>query len=224
MKLLQRQLSPVTSLIIVISFGAVVNFLVYQFQPDLAGPITASSLMLVSSILLYNDGLRWSDLGLRKMRKPYRLIWQVPTTFILTLAAALIGNFLFSSVFGEVVPYQTRFEGMEGNVMMFIKWVVIGWIVGGFFEELIFRGFLLHYFEKVFESNKYATLIAVLAQGFIFGLVHFYNRGIVGALSIFIVSLVLGSLYLKFKRNLWPLILAHGIMDTLSFLEEFLGA
>jgi membrane protease YdiL (CAAX protease family) len=90
---------------------------------------------------------------------------------------------------------------------------------------MIFRGFLFGHIEKIFGYFRWATAVAVIGQAFLFcGLVHFYNRGLVGGLTIFCVGLVLGVLYIKLGRNLWPLILAHGIIDTLSFLEDFLAA
>ncbi len=112
---------------------------------------------------------------------------------------------------------------MAGNVPMFLMWVAYGWIVGGFMEEMIFRGFILHHVLKIFEGSRSKFFIAVFSQAFLFGLVHFYNRGIIGGLMILIAGLVIGFLYLRFGKNLWPVILAHGIMDTLSFLEDFLA-
>ncbi|MCP4977575.1 MAG: CPBP family intramembrane metalloprotease [Maribacter sp.] len=211
-----------TSILLVIMSGAIINFLVYRFTPDYSGPITATCLTAICTWILIHNKMRWSDLGLRKMDKPIKLVWQVPIAFVLMVLVAAGSNALISMIFGETVLSQSRFEGMEGNLPMFIKWVLISWVVGAFMEEMIFRGFILNIIEKLIHNTKYAIIVAILFQGFLFGLVHFYNRGIVGALVIFNLSIVLGILYVKFNRNLWPLILAHGIMNMLSFVGEYI--
>jgi membrane protease YdiL (CAAX protease family) len=54
--------------------------------------------------------------------------------------------------------------------------------------------------------------------------VHAYNRGLFGLLVLGAVGAVLGAFYLMFRRNLWPLILAHGLGNTLGFLADYFDA
>jgi membrane protease YdiL (CAAX protease family) len=211
------------NLLIVILSGGILNWLIYQFFPDYSGPITATLLFIVCTVLIKKSNGKWAEYGFLKPNKPVSLLWKAPMVMILTIVTGVLASKGFSWVFESNALAQTRFEGLEGNLPLFLLWVVIGWVVGGFFEEMIFRGFLLNNFEKLFGKNRNAITLAILSQAFIFGLAHFYNRGIVGGLTIFVVAIVLGILYIKFGRNLWPLIIAHGIIDTLSFLEDFLG-
>ena len=219
-----KPLSATQGLALVVSIGALVNYLVFQATQDYAGPITAALLLLLCSSVIRLNGSSWKELGLKKVDRPLRLLWQVPLVMVVTIAVGALGTKLLLMVFEAPVPSQSRFEGIEGNLIMFIQWSLIGWIVGGFMEEMIFRGFLLNQFAKLFRNHRMANFLAVLCQAFLFGAIHFYNRGIVGGLSIFMVSIALGLFYLRFNKNLWPLIIAHGIIDTLSFLEDFLGA
>ena len=76
-----------------------------------------------------------------------------------------MANNLFSSLFAQETAVQSRFVDMAGNFPMFLMWVLIGWMVGGFFEEMIFRGFILGHLEKIFGHFKWATALAVLAAG-----------------------------------------------------------
>jgi len=211
-------------LLIVILSGSILNWLTYQFFPDYSGPITATLLFVICTLLIKKSNGKWANYGFLKPNKPISLLWKVPLIMILTIVAGVLASKGFSWVFESNPITQARFEGLEENLPLFLLWVAIGWLVGGFFEEMIFRGFLLNNFEKLFGENNRATLLAILSQAFLFGLVHFYNRGIVGGLTIFVVAIVLGILYIRLGRNLWPLIIAHGIIDTLSFLEDFLGA
>jgi membrane protease YdiL (CAAX protease family) len=63
--------------------------------------------------------------------------------------------------------------------------------------------------------------MAVLLQAVLFGAVHAYNRGLFGFLVLGAVGAVLGTFYLVFQRNLWPVILAHGLGNTLGFLLRY---
>jgi membrane protease YdiL (CAAX protease family) len=222
--MLKSQTILLKNILTIILSGILLNWLTYQLAPDYSGPITATLLVIICTIIIRKSKEKWTDYGLIQVEKPVTLLWKVPLIMILTIAAGVIASKVFSSIFESSAIAQSRFEGMEGNLTMFLTWVVIGWVVGGFFEEMIFRGFLLNNFEKLFGKTQRATILAVLSQAFLFGLVHFYNRGIVGGLTIFVVAIVLGFLYIRLGRNLWPLIIAHGIIDTLSFLEDFLGA
>ncbi|MFQ5740370.1 MAG: lysostaphin resistance A-like protein [Acidobacteriota bacterium] len=67
-----------------------------------------------------------------------------------------------------------------------------------------------------------STILAVSAQAALFGLVHFYYKGAYGALPVFAAAIFIGTCYVLFGRNLWPLILSHGAMNTLGFVAKFL--
>ena len=61
-----------------------------------------------------------------------------------------------------------------------------------------------------------------MVQAILFGAIHYANRGLLKALVTMAVGLALGGFYLAFGRCLWPLILAHGLINTMGFLEEYL--
>lgn len=52
------------------------------------------------------------------------------------------------------------------------------------------------------------------------GLSHF-GQGITGVSENFIDGMILGALYLKFRRKLAVPIIAHGVTDTVDFLLIF---
>lgn len=66
-------------------------------------------------------------------------------------------------------------------------------------------------------------LVALVAQGLLFGAVHAYNRGLYGFVVIGAVGIGIGFCYVAFKRNLTPVILAHGMRDMVGFLGRFAG-
>ncbi len=102
-------------------------------------------------------------------------------------------------------------------------WIAIAWVIGGFAEEMIFRGFLLNRLEAMLLRGKGRTVAAVLLQAVIFGAVHAYNRGLLGLLAIGAAGAILGVFYIVFRRNLWPVILAHALGNTLGFVARYFG-
>ncbi len=59
-------------------------------------------------------------------------------------------------------------------------------------------------------------------QAAAFGLIHVY-QGPVQAISIGIGGAVYGGVFLLARGNLWPLIFAHGLTDTLGVILLYSG-
>jgi len=86
-------------------------------------------------------------------------------------------------------------------------------------EELLDRGFLINWFERLFSKTSFATVIAVLLQAAIFGFRHSYDLSS-RSITVGIIGLIMGIAYVKFGRNLWPLIIAHCILNSMSMMER----
>ncbi|CAN0277659.1 unnamed protein product, partial [Chrysoparadoxa australica] len=50
-----------------------------------------------------------------------------------------------------------------------------------------------------------------------FGYGHVYYQGLRGLIATGLIGLSLGILFLIYKRNLWPLVIAHAAVDCLGF-------
>ena len=37
------------------------------------------------------------------------------------------------------------------------------------------------------------------------------------------IAIAFGTAFLLLKRNLWPLVLVHGVIDTINFVALYLG-
>ena len=220
----QVPMMPIIDLVLVIGFGTIVNLTAYQYSTNYAGPVTAVfTLGFVSTLMRYR-GFKWLAFGLNKPQRWLRLLGQAALVLVGTVAVGAIVSKLVGLYLMSPEITQSRFEGLQGNLILFLSWVVIGWVVGGFAEEMIFRGFLLNRCESMLSNLRFSTVLAIVFQAIIFAAVHFYNRGLPAAITIGAVGLAMGTFYIKFGRSLWPLILAHGTIDTLSFLEDYLGA
>ena len=213
--------SAAVDLAILIAVMAALNVITLRITEPYAGPITASCTVALIAVLLRQRGMRWRDLG---MRRPSRLRWlfvQVPVVLVAWRAAAAGA----AALAGQYLPSpdtSARFGDLAGNLPATLWWIAIGWLIGGFAEEMIFRGFVLNRLEALLPRGAQGSVLAVLLQALLFGAAHAYNRGLFGLLVLGTVGAVLGTFYLVFHRNLWPLILAHGLGNTLGFVVRYL--
>lgn len=86
-------------------------------------------------------------------------------------------------------------------------------------EEMLDRGFLINWIEKSLSSTWFATTVAVSAQAIIFGFRHSYDLSD-RSITVGLIGLAMGIGYVFFGRNLWPLIIAHCLLNTMSMLDR----
>ena len=75
---------------------------------------------------------------------------------------------------------------------------------------------------ELLQTNKLAWVIAVAGQAVIFGLIHAYQSPI-GMFKVGLIGLLFGLSYRVVWRNLWPLVLAHGLIDSLDMVTHYFG-
>jgi uncharacterized protein len=84
----------------------------------------------------------------------------------------------------------------------------------GFGEELVFRGYL----TQQFSAWTGSWAIAVILQGIVFGLAHgFYGKAM---LAVMLQGWLLGLLA-RWRKNLRPGMLAHGLQDSIGGIVAF---
>lgn len=114
-----------------------------------------------------------------------------------------------------------RFANVPGNISAYIFWVIVAWVIGGFTEELLFRGFMLERFGKLYRQLPFAIGLSVITQAIIFGQQHYYYQGAVGVAATGAIGLVSGIIYVLTQKRLWPLILSHGLANTIGLSLMF---
>ena len=65
-------------------------------------------------------------------------------------------------------------------------------------------------------------MIALVGQAVVFGLDH-SQQGPGGMFKVGVIGAVFGLFYLAVGRNLWPLILAHGLIDSIDMVSHCFG-
>jgi hypothetical protein len=169
-------------------------------------------------------GVSWKDLGLRK---PKNIGKTIGVSAIILVA--IIISILTFEIIKDNLPFSlasdtssesavSKFGDLKGNWAHFFLIIPFIWLES-MLEELLDRGFLMNWLEKMFSMTSFATVIAVVLQAVIFGFRHsndFSERSI----TVGIIGLIMGIAYYKFGRNLWPLIIAHCILNTMSMVER----
>lgn len=145
-----------------------------------------------------------------------------------TLAGILVFSFL-QLVFFPILESFVSFNDPEPEINQFMKqspWnltfiLVMGWLIGGVYEELVFHGFMFTRFEKIIPG-RYATLISFLITNIIFGLYHL-ELGTVGIINAFLAGMAYLGVALYFNRNLWYSIICHGVYNTIVIIFIYNG-
>lgn len=148
------------------------------------------------------------------------LMWVVGTMAVDSVAVGIAAPVL-TSVFGDA-PQVARFADLPGNLPLLLILLPVTWLIAAFGEEFFFRGVLMTAIAKVLGGSRAAWISALVTQAVAFGFIHAY-QGPAQAISIGIGGAVYGAAFLLAGRNLWPLILAHGINDTLGFIFLYSG-
>ena len=134
-------------------------------------------------------------------------------------------NFLVEPLITKLVgaePDLSSYEGVKGNIAGLIGMLALGWLVGGLFEEFFFRGYLFNRISSLFTNPILQKSISILVVSVVFAFAHNY-QGIGGIIGTFWFSVVMSLLYFYFGRNVWYLILIHGLYDTVGIFRLFLS-
>lgn len=116
----------------------------------------------------------------------------------------------------------SRFADLPGHPEKLVMLLATIWTIAAFCEELVFRGFLLDRIERLVGGpGGWHAVVAVVSQATIFGAAHAY-LGRVGMATAALVGLVYGTWFVLRGRNIWPLIIAHGVTDTLSMIAVYM--
>ncbi len=179
---------------------------------------------ILATVLLRFNGQSWRDLGLTRPANLKQLPAQTGLVMFAGYVAAVVVAVVLVPLLGIESPTLERHSDVTGNILEYlIRISLISWGTAAFLEEMVGRGFLINRFSAALGDTRNAAIVAVLLQGLLFGLAH-PSQGVGGMLQTGAIGIVFGALYIRFNRNLWPLILAHGIMDTLGFTAIFFGA
>ncbi len=182
-----------------------------------------TTLVVAASLMRFRD-VSWRELGIFKPQSVKKTM--LVTAFILVFAIALIMLFqIIKDQLGLQVAPDTsneqatsKFGDLAGNWGLFFSIIPLIWLQSSL-EEILDRGFLINWIEKALASTWFATAIAVFSQAAIFGFRHSYDLS-ERSITVGLIGFAMGIGYVCFGRNLWPLIIAHCLFNTMSMIDR----
>lgn len=169
-------------------------------------------------------GASWSDFGVKRPKNWFRtLLMSLGVALAIFGAVKMVINPIINTLPNLEPRDMSRFNPLYGNLPNLIINIINMFITAAFLEEFLWRGYLIERLIDLQASQtKLAWVIALLGSAAIFGLVH-YDQGFAGMFKIGAIGLVFGVSYLAIGRNLWPLMIAHALIDTLDFVGHYFG-
>jgi membrane protease YdiL (CAAX protease family) len=163
--------------------------------------------------LLWRSGIRPADIGLGRLR------WRTDIPGGMGLAA-LIG------IPGLLLYLAARTMGLNAEVepaaldssWWRIPMLVLAAFANGFAEEVVVVGYLITRLRQLGMTSGQA----VLASSILRGAYHLY-QGFGAGLGNVVMGLVFGYAWCRTGR-LWPLVIAHGLINTVAFVGYTLAA
>jgi CAAX protease family protein len=160
--------------------------------------------------------------------------FKVPENWLRTILLCLIFGILielgFQIVLNPILEIATAskidlsaYESLRGNISIYVMMIVIGWVVGGFIEEVLFRGFLLSRISKLFSGNTViGDSIAIAITSAAFGFSHLY-QGWSGVLSTGLISVIFGIIFVRTNKIIWYPVLTHGFVNMTALTLMLFG-
>ena len=156
-------------------------------------------------------GERLADIGLKRPESWTRT-WVIGVGL-----AAIVFIAMYLSEKAGFRRDLSKFKDVQGNLELAALGVFYALIGAGFYEEFMFRGFLMQGLAMFFGASRGAWIAACVVQGALFGAAHAYQNplgiAITGTLGVLMGLIVLAS-----GRNLWAVIIGHGLFDASRFV------
>ena len=224
MKIILKKLSPISELLIVliIGFGLFIYsstatfFIIYSdFTHSWIYKYTISSHLI---ILIYETIALLIIIYILKVREWRLSYFNLQFTFRMILIAILlilIKNFIGGVAYKILELAKVIDEPATKHVQyrMDINWIVISLFVvlNSIYEEFILVGYLFKRLEKYHPA-------VIIGLSTLIRLSYHTYQGWFILFSVIPMGLVFGYYYFRYKK-LWPLIIAHGVMNLIIFLN-----
>jgi membrane protease YdiL (CAAX protease family) len=178
-------------------------------------------LMVIWLFLKYITGENCKDILFSFKKFQFRAIWLGAIAAILLFIALEYGIMPLMKRFfpGQEIDLHD-FDFIKGHLINYILVLIAALVIGGFYEELTFHGFIFTSFEKLFSRHK--TLIAFVLSAFVFAAYHF-QQGILGMINAGIAGCAYHAFIIKNDRNLWYGIFIHAFYDFIGLSFIYAG-
>ena len=229
-------MNPINKLYTALTIGIVMGTMLLvkdiadRFEIIGAGSIAMWAGILCATMLMKDKTSYWKTVGLHLPGNKNEWVSSIVQAIGVAIVALLIVGVLtplVSETLGITVPESASntYEFFLGRPFVFVTFLVlVVWIGAAVGEELLIRGFLLNQLLLIFSysrASKLCVMLAVVLHALIFGMLHI-SQGIVGVISTSCVAIAFATFYLSKGKKLFPLIMAHGLVNSIGLTIYYL--
>lgn len=158
-----------------------------------------------------------------RLKRPNNMAILIIVTVLLGVLIELAMEILANPVIERLTNSKIDLTEVEmSSIGGYLTWIVIGFVLDGLLEEILFRGFLLTRISLLLNNTRARDILALVITSVLFGICHFY-QGWSGVISTGIIGFIFGIIFLVFNKNLWYSILTHGFVNAASLTILYLG-
>lgn len=171
-------------------------------------------------LVLRRKGRTLRDLGLDKKNLSSRAIL---LGILSALAWVIFMQIIYIPVIKHLfnVPDYTEYNFIRSSIARLIMTIFAAWIIGGFYEEVVFRGYIQNILEKrLFKGMGH--WLPIVITSILFGLYHL-QQDIFAVIAACLGGLYWSILYKKWNNNLWVSIISHALFDMITLILIYTG-
>jgi len=186
-------------------------------------PFYSYAIVCLAVIIFYlkrqNKSLR--DIGLKRNGLT---IYSFGIGLLSALVWAAFAHWLYLPLIQHFSPTNDPgdYDFVKNHLSYLIMTIVAAWVIGGFYEEIVFRGFIQTTIQQWFRKNKHSFWTAGVVTSVLFGLYH-WQQGIYGVIFATLSGFLWTYLLKRYKGNLWYPIISHAIYDTIALTLIYFG-
>jgi membrane protease YdiL (CAAX protease family) len=180
---------------------------------------------IVITVIALLGSLRYGSVKMLGLNRPSSWPKTLFLGAVVGIAVQMLFNILLDPIFELITGTHidlSNLANIQGNFTNYIFWITIGWVIGGFFEELSFRGYIITRVRSIIGENSLGTTIAILLSVIPFGIAHLYQDW-AGVLSACFMGFYFALLYIRNRYNLWLPILVHGFANMTDITLIYFG-
>jgi membrane protease YdiL (CAAX protease family) len=172
--------------------------------------------------MLHGQGLRWVDAGFRWRGLSIGAV-VVGGLLGVLYAAANVGAIgpLLALLLGER-PDLSDFAFVRTHFSGYLIALAMAWVIGGFYEELVFRGFLHETLMRHLPAGRTRPALAIMLTALAFAAYH-AQLGAFGVANALVFALFAAAVRSRWPTNLWYVIGFHACADMSAFTLIRLG-
>ena len=184
--------------------------------------ILSALLALVASALEFGKDL-FGSLGFQRARLNIKNILLIAP--LVSVGLFLLYYFVLVPVAGNLTGQAldfSDFKGLVGNPSALLFLLAFAWISAAFGEEILWRGYFMRQFARLFGTGKLSIVLNILIFSVLFGYFHAY-QGLTGQIVTGMMGMLLAIIFYIRKYDLWFNIAVHGFFDTIALIVLYKG-